>query len=234
MSCMIEIISGQKASARMTGIRNLTWMVSVLGTMVACGATLAQAPIAPAQRYPRYLLRTSDILSITFPLTPEFDQTVTVQPDGYVSLRGIGDMHVQGKSVPEVRESFRAAYGKFLHEPIINVELKEFEKPYFIAVGEFAHPGKFELRGDTTVAEAVGIAGGYTDRAKHSQILLCRRVPEGWLEAQRLDIKGMLSKRDLREDLHLRPGDLIFVPQNRISKVRQFIPNAGFTVPGLH
>jgi polysaccharide export outer membrane protein len=214
-------------------IRNLTSVVSVVWA-VALGAGLGQAQIAPSQRYPRYLLRTSDVLSISFPVTPEFDQTITVQPDGYVALRGVGDMYVQGKSVPELSAALQAAYSRFLHEPIINVELKEFEKPYFIADGQFAHPGKYELRGDTTVAEAVAIAGGYTDRAKHSQILLFRRVPEGWLEAQRLDIKSMFSRRDLREDLHLRPGDLIFVPQNSLSKIRQFIPNTGFSIPGVH
>jgi len=202
--------------------------------IAAAVSGMAQAPPAPAERYPRYLLRTSDVLTIAFPVTPEFDQTVTVQPDGYVGLRGVGDLYVQGKSVPEFIDALRAEYGKFLHEAVIDVELKEFEKPYFIAGGEFAHPGKYELRGDTTVAEAVAIAGGYTDRAKHSEILLFRRVPSGWLEARRLNIKSMIARQNLSEDAHLRAGDLIFIPQNSISKIRQFIPSGGMPIPGLH
>src|ERR1041385_3887195 len=90
------------------------------------------------------------------------------------------------------------------------------------------------MRGDTTVAEAVAIAGGYTERAKHSEVLLFRRLPEGWLEAQRLDIKSMLAKKSLSEDMHLRPGDMVFVPKNRLSKIRQFIPNTGMSLPGIH
>lgn len=186
------------------------------------------------ERYPRYLLRSSDVLAMTFPATPEFDQTVTVQPDGYIALRGAGDLYVQGKSVPEVSTLLQGIYSKFLHEPVINIELKDFEKPYFIAGGEFGRPGKYELRGDTTVAEAVAIAGGYTDRAKHSELLVFRRVPDGWLEAKRLDIKAMMNQRNLSEDMHLRSGDLIFMPKNKLSKIRQFIPSTGLSLPGMH
>ena len=189
-------------------------------------------PIA-SQRYPRYLLRPSDVLHITFPISPEFDQTIAIQPDGYINLRGIGDLYIQGKSVPELTQALQKAYGEFLHVPLIDVELKDFEKPYFIAGGEFGHPGKYELRGDTTVAEAVAIAGGFTDRAKHSEVVIFRRAPDGWAEAKRLDVKQMLASKDLSEDMHLRPGDLIYVPQNKLSKIRQYIPNSGmgFTLP---
>jgi polysaccharide export outer membrane protein len=193
---------------------------------------LVNRPI-PARRYPRYLLRPSDVLQITFPISPEFDQTVAVQPDGFLSLRGVGDVYVGGESIPEFTEALRKAYGQFLHEPVINVELKDFEKPYFIAGGEFGHPGKYELRGDTTVAEAVAIAGGFTDRAKHSEVLLFRRADDGWVEAKRLDVKKMLANRDLNEDIHLKPGDLVYVPRNKMSKIRQFIPSTalGASVP---
>jgi polysaccharide export outer membrane protein len=189
-------------------------------------------PVA-AERYPRYLLRASDVLQITFPISPEYDQTVAIQPDGYISLRGIGDLYIEGKSLPELIEALRKTYQQFLHDPIITVELKDFEKPYFIAGGEFGHPGKFELRGDTTVAEAVAIAGGFTDKAKHSEVVLFRRAPGGWAEAKRLDVKQMLASKDLSEDIHLRPGDLIYVPKNTLSKLRQFIPNTGLgmTIP---
>jgi polysaccharide biosynthesis/export protein len=188
-------------------------------------------PVA-AERYPRYLLRASDVLQISFPISPEYDQTVSVQPDGYISLRGVGDLYIAGKSLPELTEALRIAYQQFLHQPVINIELKDFEKPYFIAGGQFGHPGKYELRGDTTVAEAVAIAGGFTEKAKHSDVVLYRRVSGGWAEPKKLNMKQMLNK-GLSEDVHLRPGDLVYVPQNTLSKIKPFIPNPGIgmTVP---
>jgi polysaccharide export outer membrane protein len=187
----------------------------------------------PAERNPRYLLRPSDVLQISFPISPEFDQTVAVQPDGYISLRGVGDLHVAGESVPELTAALQKAYTQFMHEPVINVELKEFEKPYFIASGEFGHPGKYELRGDTTVTEAAAIAGGFTDKAKHSDVVLYRKGRSGWVASERLNVKQLLASRDLTEDPHLNPGDMIYVPKNALSKIRQFIPNpgVGFTIP---
>lgn len=180
-----------------------------------------------AERYPRYLLRESDVLQITFRFTPEFDQTVTIQPDGFAHLLGVGDMYVTGKSVPELTAALGRVYGQFLRDPVIDVELKDFEKPYFVAGGEVGRPAKYELRGNTTLAEAISIAGGFTEKAKHSEVLLYHRVPGGWEKAKVINIKKMLANKDLTEDVHLRPGDLIYVPKNKLSKIREFIPNTG-------
>ena len=51
-----------------------------------------------------------------------------------------------------------------------------------------------------------------------------RRISTDVAEAHLLDVKKMLDAHDLREDLHLRPGDFIFVPQSRIAKMRKFVP----------
>jgi protein involved in polysaccharide export with SLBB domain len=73
------------------------------------------------------------------------------------------------------------------------------------------------------VAEAVEIAGGLTPQSKHSQVVLFRRVNDDLLETRLLDLKKMLNQRNLKEDDHLRPGDLVFVPQNTISKIARFL-----------
>lgn len=179
------------------------------------------------KRAPRYLVRSSDVLKISFPITPEFDQTVMIQPDGYITLRGAGDLYIEGMTVPQVVDAIKKAYSKVLHDPLIDVMLTDFEKPYFIAGGEVSRPGKYDLRGDTTVAEAVEIAGGFTEKSKHSKVVIYRREPTGWLEVSQLDLKKMLNRNDLTEDVHLHPGDLIYVPQNNLSKIKSFIPSTG-------
>jgi polysaccharide export outer membrane protein len=130
-------------------------------------------------------------------------------------------------SVPELTEKIRAAYGKVLSNPRISILLKDFERPYFVADGQVGHPGKYDLRGDTTVIQAVAIAGGFTNSAKHSQVVLYRRVNDDWVEAKLLNIKEMENSHNLSEDLHLRPGDMVFVPKNKISKIQQFLPSYG-------
>ncbi len=178
------------------------------------------------QRDQRYRLRKSDVVDVKFKLSPEFDQTATVQPDGFITLDGAGDIKVEDKTIPELREAIRRAYQGILHEPIITVSLKDFDKPFFIVAGQVGHPGKYELRSDTTLVEALAIAGDTTTAAKHSQVVLFRHVSSELMEARVFNVKQMLGSRNLQEDPHLLPGDMVFVPQNKISKLQRYLPTS--------
>jgi len=217
------------------------WVMGVLMFLVA-GAASAGAqdrpearPVAAAeaaqgvdeptlqQHDPRYQLSVGDTLDINFRFTPEFNQTATIQPDGYISLRDISDLRAAGRTVPELTELLKKRYSRILHDPVLTVTLTQFEKPYFIANGELKSPGKYDLRTNTTVLEAVGMAGGFNEKSKHSQVLLFRRVSDQWMPVKILDVKAMLKSGDLSEDLRLRPGDMIYVPKNTASKVQPWL-----------
>jgi len=177
------------------------------------------------QRDWRYRLAAADSFEVNFELSPEFNQVLTVQPDGYVTLKEIGDVKVIGQTIPELTQTLRTDYGKILNDPMISVSLKDFEKPYFFADGQVARPGKYEMRGNVTLAEAVAIAGGFTESAKHSQVLLFRRVDEHWVSAKIFNVKQMQKSGDLHEDPTLHPGDLVVVPKNMLSKLKPFLPS---------
>jgi len=209
----------------------------------AVGQTLSVSPAAEAnstspvpaasadtsaglhERNPRYQLRKGDSFEMDLPFSPEFSQTVAVQPDGFVTLKGVGSLFIEGQTVPELTETLKSAYAKILHDPVITIALKDFERPYFIAAGQVGRPGKYELRSAISVTEAVAIAGGFNDRSKHSEVVLYRPTPEGRFEAKVLNIKKLLASRNLSEDIRLQPGDLVYVPQNTYSKVRPYIPS---------
>jgi polysaccharide biosynthesis/export protein len=201
----------------MKSLRVALLLVALVGT------SLGQEP-SFQERNPRYRIHPGDVIAFNFSFTPDFNQTVTVQPDGYITLREIGDVRVQDKTTPEVIETVRLAYGKVLNDPVITIELKDFEKPYFVVGGEVKSPGKFDLRGATTVVQAVTMAGGFNDRAKTTEVVLFRRISEDTVEAKRINIKRMVNDRDLSEDMHLRAGDLILVPRTNMSKIARFIP----------
>lgn len=180
-----------------------------------------------ARRDPRYQLCASDVLGISFPLTPEFNQTVTIQPDGFATLTAVGDVHFEGLTTKQSVEAIRAAYAKVLHDPIVTIELKKFNEPYFMVGGQVHQPGKYDLRGYTTATQAIAMAGGFNENAKHSQVLLFRRVNNDWFEVKNLNLKRILQGRDLAEDPQLHSGDMLFVPQNAISKIKRLIPAYG-------
>ena len=89
-----------------------------------------------------------DVLNISFPISPELNQTVTIMPDGYITLINAGSIYIQGMTVPEVIEAIKKAYAKTLHDPIIDVDLKDFQKPYFVVTGQVRQPGQYDLRYD--------------------------------------------------------------------------------------
>lgn len=188
------------------------------------GADGTGKPALGGERRPLYRLHKSDVVDVVFTFSPEFNQTVSVQPDGYIRLRAIGSIYAEGRTLPELEDLLRQAYASSLHDPEVTVELKDFDKPYFIAAGEVTRPGKYELRTDTTITEAVAIAGGFSQQARHSQVLLFRRVSDDLVEAKIVDVKKMLNRHTLSEDPHLRPGDMLFVPQSTVSKVRKYLP----------
>lgn len=177
----------------------------------------------------RYRLTPSDVLEVTFPYVPEFNQVLKVQPDGYVTLKAVGDRRVQSRTLPELHKMLYDAYADILKEPVITIDLKEFEKPYFIATGQVKAPGKFELRGATTVTAGLALAGGMTQSAKNSQVILFRRYSEDMLEVKEIDVKQMMASRDLSEDHVLRPGDMLYVPASTMSKIKPFIPTSGLS-----
>jgi polysaccharide export outer membrane protein len=181
-------------------------------------------PAFGGERHPLYRLTKSDTVDVNFTFSPDFNQILTVQPDGFVTLKGAGTLLAEGLTVPQMQQAVVYAYRGFLRQPEVTVTLKDFDKPYFLASGEVARPGKYELRGDLTVNDAVAIAGGFTQQAKHSQVVLFRRISAYVAESHVIDVKKMLDSHDVHEDLHLLPGDFIYVPQSRISKIRKYVP----------
>ena len=104
--------------------------------------------------------------------------------------------------------------------------MKDFEKPYFTSFGEISKPGRYELRGDITVTQALAISGGFREGAKDSEVLLLRRYSAELTEVKRVPVKQMLRAGNLREDPYIQPGDILFVPKSLFGKIERFIPNS--------
>jgi polysaccharide biosynthesis/export protein len=174
----------------------------------------------------RYRLTPTDVVELTFPYVPEFNQVLTVQPDGYVTLKAAGELRVQGLTLPEIRVLLIEKYSPVLRDPVVTLSLKEFEKPYFVAAGEVNKPGKFELRGATSLTQALAIAGGLTPAGKSSEVVLFRRFSVDTVEVKKIDVKKIFNTEHPGEDPLLRPGDTLVVPKTTLGKIQRFIPLA--------
>lgn len=184
----------------------------------------------------RYRLQPGDVLEVQFRYSPEFNQTVTVQPDGYISLEIGGDLKVAGFTVEETRQAILRQANKRLQDPVATIMLKEFQRPYFVVAGEVTQPGKIEMRERVTAIQAIMLAGGMKETARSSQVVVFRKINSDVAEVKLLNLKNIRRTSDLENDLTLQAGDMVFVPRDKISKIERFMKLASvaaFMAPRL-
>ncbi len=210
--------------------------IFILGVAFVAHAQDPRPPRLTTVTEDRYRLQPGDVLDIQYRYSPEFNQTVTVQPDGYITLEVGGDLKVAGMTVDQTRQAILKQASTRLQDPIATVILKEFQKPYFVVAGEVAQPGKIEMRERVTAIQAIMLAGGMKESAKSSQVVVFRKINSDIAEVKLLNLKTIRRTSDLENDLTLQPGDMVFVPRDRISKIERFmrVANvAAFMAPKL-
>jgi len=184
---------------------------------------------------PRYLLRPGDTLDLQYRLTPEFNQTVMVQPDGYINLNVAGTIFVKGLTVDQTHDLIVQTVSTRLKDPELNLVLESFTHPYVVVAGQVAKPGQIELKEDMTALGAILMAGGFTPDAKAGQVIVFRKLNESIAEVRVLHLSGVKKTAQLEKDMALQPGDMILVPQDTISKIEHYmkVANIGMYINPL-
>src|SRR5215467_12197397 len=101
-------------------------------SLFICAAAMAAAPASSgfAERDPRYRLQPTDVLELQYRYTPEFNQTISIQPDGYVNLELFGDLKLGGLTLVEAKAAILDLARRRLNDPELVLILKEYEKPH--------------------------------------------------------------------------------------------------------
>ncbi len=190
-------------------------------------------PAGFSERDQRYRIQPNDTVEVQFRYTPELNFTATVQPDGYVSGQAAGDVSIGGLTVAEASTAIRTKAAARLKDPEVTVLLKDFVKPHFVVAGEVNHPGTYDLRGDVGIIQAIAMSGGFKDTAKRTQVVLVRKANAEYAEVKVFDMNKRMSPQEIREDITLRPDDMLVVPRNRISKIEPYLRFSSLGVYGL-
>jgi len=176
-----------------------------------------------ADRDPQYKLQPEDKVEVQYRYTPEYNATAALQPDGYVSLPFVGQVKVAELTLDQASKAIAARAADRLADPEVTVLLREYVKPYFVVAGEVAHPGRFELHGQVSLIEALALGGGLKDSAKRTQVILMRKRDQDTAEVRLLDVRKLMSARNINEDIAIRTGDMIVVPRNWVSRVEPLL-----------
>jgi len=193
--------------------------VSVAILSLVCAASMAFAQQLE-HRY-RYKLHPGDQIAVHFPLTPEYDQQVTLEPDGFVVLNAGGESKLTGLTLEQATDLIKQHATVRLNAPEVHLTLIDFQHPYFVVAGEVNSPNRYDLREDITVLQAVMIAGGVKVSGKQNQVLLVHGAATSQPTVRSINLKHINAKT-LGENPVVEPGDLVFVPRNHITNLQQW------------
>lgn len=164
------------------------------GAVKSVSATSLSAPTADAA----YTLGPGDKLQIAVYGEENLSSEQQVGPDGTITVPLIGHVPANGRTVSQVTDEVRAKLAEgFVQNPSVTITIETY-RPFYI-LGEVNTPGQYEYAKGMTVLAAVARAGGFTYRAKKSEIFLKR-------EGEASETRVLLDT-----DMPIRPGDTIRV-----------------------
>ena len=157
-----------------------------------------------------YRLGPEDQLRISVWDNKELTVDLVVRPDGKISIPLIQDVVAEGKTAPQLAANIQEALSAFIVNPEVSVVVLQVNAPKFYMIGYVARPGTYPLRSDTSVLQALALAGGLTQFASPRSIKLIRAVG-GKQEVRKINYYNLIDDGGEGNYL-LKSGDTIVVP----------------------
>ncbi len=156
-----------------------------------------------------YRIGPEDVLSISVWKNGDLTRTVPVRPDGKISLPLLNDVQAAGLTALELREVLARKLAEYMPSPEVSVIVSDIRSFKVSVIGEINHPGRLELKSWTTVLDVLALAGGFTQFASRSKIVILQ--PDG-KTMKRIPFNYNKALVGEQENFYLRNGDIIMVP----------------------
>ena len=183
--------------------------------LMASLALAAQAADTPKPRDPAasgsadYRLGPEDVIDVFVWKEPDLCASVTIRPDGKISLPLANELDARGKTAIELQQEIAEKLRRFITEPVVNVMVKQINSLKISVLGEVRKPDVYRIKNRITVLDAIAMAGGFTDLARPNRVIVLRNTPTG---PQRIKIN---VKQTVGEDhgdvFYLQPLDTVYV-----------------------
>ena len=156
-----------------------------------------------------YRIGPEDVLQISVWKNDSLTRTVQVRPDGKISLPLLNDVQAAGLSALELRDVLSQKLAAYMPNAEVSVIVTDIRSFRVSVIGEISRPGRLELRSWTTVLDALALAGGFTQFASRSKIVILQ--PDG-KTMKRIPFNYNKALDGEQENFYLRNGDIILVP----------------------
>ena len=174
----------------------------------------AQAPAkaAAAPLHDDYVIGPEDVLAINVWKEPDISRSVPVRLDGAISLPLVGEVQAGGKTPVQLEQEITARLKTYISEPVVAVMVQEMRSKRFNVLGQVAKPGSYLLTSNTTVLDAIALAGGFRDFAKQKSIYVLRKNSDGTENRLPFNYKDVVKGKNVEQNVKLQPRDSVVVP----------------------
>ena len=156
-----------------------------------------------------YRIGPEDMLLISVWKNEALTRQVPVRPDGKISLPLLNDVQAGGLTALELRDILTRKFAEFMPNPEVSVIVSDIRSFKVSVIGEVVRPGRYELKSRTTVLDALALAGGFSQYATRSRIVVLR--PDGGAAMKRIPFNYNKVPGD-QENFYLSSGDIGVVP----------------------
>ena len=168
-----------------------------------------------------FTLGPSDVIDVQVWRNNELSRKVQVDPYGKISYPFIGEISVTGMSVKQLKDVLTQGLSKYYVDPVIEVNVSAVQSQKVFVLGEVSKPGVFSLSKPTDILEAIALSGGFTQDAKEENVLVIRGDKNN-PDLIKLDLKSAMNHADLKQNIRLQNGDIVYVPVTLIADTSRY------------
>jgi polysaccharide export outer membrane protein len=175
--------------------------------LLLAGSTCALAEGDSLTRRP-FVIGIEDKLRVDVWNHPELSGSVTVRPDGMITVPLAGDILADALTPTQLSEALKGRLSEFVKDPVVTVIVEEINHYKIYVIGEINSQGVVQLTRPTRLLQVIAQSGGLTAYADKSNITIVRYDGESEVRI-RVDYRKVLSGQTPEMNLELKPGDTI-------------------------
>jgi polysaccharide export outer membrane protein len=158
----------------------------------------------------QYTLGPADIIRVNVWKSADLSQTVTVGPDGFVSLPLLGDVHAAGLTANQLAQDLSSRLSSYVVSAQVTVSVVDIRSRQVFVTGQVGKPGVYPLIAPLNVLQLIAQAGGLNTFANRKGIFVLRGTKD---DVQRIKFNYISAIHgDVKQNINLQPGDTVIVP----------------------
>jgi polysaccharide export outer membrane protein len=158
-----------------------------------------------------YVIGEEDVLTLTVWKEHDLSGTMTVRPDGKITVPLLGEINVVGMKPAQLQKLLEETLKPFVTVPEVSVSVNQINSRKVYLIGQVVREGAMPMNGSVTVLQVLAGAGGLRDFAKRKKIYILRKHGDEEIRFP-FDYDAAIRGRNTGQNIRVEPGDTIVVP----------------------